>query len=354
MRPVSLLDGGSEAYPRALELIGSARTSIWLEVYTFELDGWGMRVCEALCAAASRGVAVRVQVDGVGSLGSHRELRDRLRACGAKVRTFNPLTGLLSGRLWRNHRKVLLVDGEAALVGGINISDAYAHAEGRAGWADLALELRGPVVVELSARLRGARLLPPAGPLRVWLSGLRGGGRLQRRYREALDAARAEVLLAHAYFLPSGSFVRALCRAARRGVTVRLLLAGRSDVPLMRLATARLYDRLLASGVQVFEWHGSTLHAKTAVVDGRLTLLGSFNLDPLSLVNLETLVEAEDAPLAEAVRAWIERHVAGAVAVTRQERAGLVHRLLGAVGLLVARLQQAAAHFLSGGPRPRR
>jgi len=350
VKPVSLLDGGAEAFPRMVEAIGLARTSIWMEVYTFALDGWGTRVCDALCAAARRGVDVRVQVDGVGSLGSEGELADRLRACGAKVRTFNPLTGLWSGRWWRNHRKMLLVDGTVAFVGGINVSEAYAHDEqsGRRGWADVALELRGELAAELARRLRGGRLAPPAGPVRVWLSGLRGGLRLQGRYREALKGAREEVLLAHAYFLPSGAFVRALCAAARRGVKVRLLLAGKSDVPLARAATARLYGRLLSAGVEVREWTGSTLHAKAAVVDGRTVLVGSFNLDALSLVNLETLLEVEDGDVAGALRAWMERHLSEARDVEGDwQRMGWLERtVLGVVGTLVVRVQVAVARLL--------
>jgi cardiolipin synthase len=350
MKPVSLLDGGAEAFPRMVEAMGLARTSIWMEVYTFALDGWGTRLCDALCEAARRGVDVRVQVDGVGSLGTEEALAARLRAAGAKVRTFNPLTGLWSGRWWRNHRKVLLVDGTVAFVGGINVSDAYAHDEaaGRRGWADVALELRGEVAAELGKRLRGNRLSPPDGPVRVWLSGLRGGLRLQGRYREALKGARQEVLLAHAYFLPSGAFVRALCAAARRGVKVRLLLAGKSDVPLARAATARLYGRLLEAGVEVREWTASTLHAKAAVVDGCTVLVGSFNLDALSLVNQEALVEVEDAGLAGEVGAWMERHLAEArdVAGDWQRMGWLERTVLGAVGTLVVRLQEAVARLL--------
>ena len=348
MKPVSLLDGGAEAFPRMVEAIGLARRSIWMEVYTFALDAWGTRVCDALCDAARRGVDVRVQVDGVGSLGSGEALAERLRACGARVQTFNPLTGLLSGRWWRNHRKVLLVDDTVAFVGGINVSDAYAHSDERRGWADVALELRGEVAAELGRRLRGGRLTPPEGAVRVWLSGLRGGLRLQGRYREALQGAREEILLAHAYFLPSGAFVRALCKAARRGVKVRLLLAGKSDVPLARAATARLYGRLLGAGVEVREWTHSTLHAKAAVVDGRTVLLGSFNLDALSLVNLEALVEVKDAGVAAELRAWMERHLADSHDVSAGwQRLGWLQRVvLGVVGTWVVRVQAAVARLL--------
>ena len=357
---VRLLDGGAEAFPRMLEALRGARARVHLEVYTFEREGVGQAFVAALTEAAARGVAVRVVVDGWGTFGEAGALSDTLAAAGVRVRVHNPLTSLLTGRAWRNHRKVLLVDDAVAFVGGINVGDAYAGdpLSGVPGWADLVLELTGPVVRALGARLTAGHVELADGPVRVLLSGVGRGRRLRRRYEQALRTARRRVVLAHAYFLPGRDVVRALQRAARRGVRVELLLAGRSDVPFARAATRRLYRLLLPAGVRIREWTGSTLHAKAALVDDRTLLVGSFNLDPLSLVNLETLVEVEDAgsdPTDGAVaqaRAWFERHLAAAQPVALAPAGGVRGWVADATGLLVARLVQWVARVL--GRRVRR
>ncbi|PTL84132.1 phosphatidylserine/phosphatidylglycerophosphate/cardiolipin synthase family protein [Vitiosangium sp. GDMCC 1.1324] len=345
---ITLLDGGTEAYPRMLEAIGAATRRVHLEVYAFEREGVGSHFIAALTAAAHRGVEVKVIVDGWGSIGESRALSDTLRAAGIKVRIHNPLTSVFLGRFWRNHRKILLVDDTVAFLGGINIGDHYATQEGRPGWADLALELRGNICAQLGEKLNAGASTLSADPVRILLSGFGGGRRLRARYLAALKDAREKVVLAHAYFLPDMGFMRALKRAARRGVEVHLLLAGRSDVPFARAATMRLYRTLLLAGVRIHEWTATTLHAKAAVVDGERLLVGSFNLDPLSLVNLETLVEVEDAGVAAQATRWMERHVSGARQVTLGDcaRSGLQRWLLDVVGLAVARLSERIATFM--------
>ncbi|WP_257448180.1 phospholipase D-like domain-containing protein [Archangium lipolyticum] len=352
---ITLLDGGAEAYPRMLEAIASATRRVHLEVYAFEREGVGTRFVSALAAAAHRGVEVKVIVDGWGSIGGSRALAETLRAAGIKVRIHNPLTSILLGRIWRNHRKLLLVDDTVAFLGGINIGDHYATEEGRPGWADLALELRGDICARLGERLTAGASTLEAGPVRLLLSGFGGGWRLRGRYLAALAQSREKVVLAHAYFLPDRGVVRALKRAAKRGVEVHLLLAGRSDVPFARAATMRLYHTLLRAGVRIHEWTATTLHAKAAVVDGRRLLVGSFNLDPLSLVNLETLVEVEDADVAARATQWMERHMGQARPVGLEDcaRSGLQRWLLDVVGLAVARFTERFASFI-GSRRMRR
>jgi len=347
---VAILDGGAEAFPRMLGAIDGARASVHLEVYAFALDGTGERFADALAGAARRGVPVRVVVDGVGSALDGRTLATRLESAGAQVRIFNPLLALFLGRFRRNHRKVLLVDDEVAFLGGINIGDAYA-VPGVAGgaWADLAAEIRGPACAWLGRRLRGGRPRPLSGPVRVWLSGLGGGRPLRRRYLKAIGAARRTVWIAHGYFLPDRRLVRSITAAARRGVEVRLLLPGKTDVPFARPAMRSLYARLLRAGVVIHEWTGSVLHAKVAVADGERLLLGSFNLDPLSLVNLETLLEVQDPVAAREAQAWIAGHAASARRVELPEVAGrsfLRAHVLDALGLWAARLLRLAGRLL--------
>ena len=350
-----LLDGGAEAYPRMLAAIESATRRVHLEVYAFEREGVGSRFLAALTAAAHRGVEVKVVVDGWGTVGASGHIQSTLKAVGAKVRIYNPLTSLLSGRAWRNHRKILLVDDAVAFLGGINIGDAYQGEEGRPGWADLALELRGDICAQLGARLHAGASHLTSGPVSLFLSGFGGGWKLRHRYLSAIGKASREVVLAHAYFLPDVGFVRALKRAAKRGVAVHLLLAGRSDVVFARAATMRLYRTLLQSGVHIHEWMDSTLHAKAAVVDGQRLMVGSFNLDPLSMVNLETLVEVDDAGVAAQATLWLDRHMGRSRRVGLEDcaRSGLQRWLLDVVGLAVARFSERFASFIGRRRRAR-
>jgi cardiolipin synthase len=351
---VTLLDGGNQAYPRMLAAIASATRRVHLEVYAFDREGVGSRFLAELAAAAQRGVEVKVIVDGWGSVGDSGPITRTLRAAGAKVRVYNPLLSIFTGRAWRNHRKILLVDDRVAFLGGINIGDEYMDVNGQPGWADLALELRGDICAQLGARLQAGAVQLVSGPVRVLLSGFGGGRRLRQRYLDALLQAQRKVVLAHAYFLPDRGFMRALNRAAKRGVAVHLLLAGRSDVAFARAATMRLYRAFLRAGVHIHEWTGSTLHAKAAVVDGKRLLVGSFNLDPLSLVNLETLVDVEDDAVAAQATAWLDRHMEKSRRISLEDcaRSGLQRWLLDELGLAVARFTEAFASFM--GRRRRR
>src|SRR5262249_30424027 len=216
-----LLDGGTEAYPRMLAAIERARRVIHLEVFLFRHDGVGQRFEAALAAAAGRGVSVRVVLDGWGSAIDGRSLAARLSAAGCEVRIHHRLRSLLRARFQRNHRKLLAVDDEVAFVGGINIGDEYDGAR-----VDLAVELHGPAVSLLWAALRGDP--PGQGKLRILLSGAGGSWALRRRYLKAIHNARDHVALAHGYFLPDPLLLRALARAARRGVRVTVLVGASS------------------------------------------------------------------------------------------------------------------------------
>jgi len=358
MDQVIFLDGGREAFPRMLAAIEQSRQSVTLEVYRFARDGVGDRFRRALSAAALRGVRVKVTLDGWGTALDGRWLQAMLRADGCEVHIFHPLVSLLAGRFRRDHRKVLVVDDEVAYLGGINIADEYGNvgparapdAEAEAAdWLDAAVEIRGPVAAWIGRRQRGDRSPPPPGPVRVWISGIGGARKLRRRYRKAFGGARREILAAHSYFLPDRRFVRSVTAAARRGVRVRLLLAGRSDVPLARMGTVRLYRQLVAAGVEIREWTRSVHHAKVAAVDGERLLLGSFNLDPYSLSNLEVLVELEEpGPVGEG-RRWLERRLAEGAPVEPMAEGpyAIRSRIVDAVGLAVARFAAWVARVLA-------
>lgn len=351
--PARLLAGGAEAFPAMLAAIAGARADVFLEVYSFSADGIGARFIETLSAAARRGVRVRVVIDGIGSTPGAHEVAASLSAAGCDVAIWGRALGLLAGRLRRDHRKILAVDGEVAFVGGMNIGDRYgvpdAPPEERA-WADLALEIHGGPAAWLLDRARRERGASPPGPVRVWLSGIGGGRRLRKLHLKAFRRARARILVAHAYFLPDRRFVRVIGAAARRGVAVRLVLAGRSDVPIAQPATRRLYRRLLRAGVRISEWKLSVLHAKAAVVDGDRLLVGSFNLDPFSLANLESLADVTVPAVVEDGEAWIRARFDEGEEITLDGLGAgswLERFVVERLGAVIARVAQALGRWIS-------
>jgi len=351
---LKLLDGGEQAYPRMLLAIERAQTIVHLEVYAFASSGVGARFVEALGQAAKRGVAVHVLIDGWGSAWGGSAVAAALQEAGCKVRIYNRLLALLVGRFGRNHRKILLVDDEVAFLGGINIGNENMGEGVRMGWADLALEIRGPQCARLGQMIRREPQRPVNSLLRIYVCGLGGGWRLRRRYIKAFASARERIHVAHGYFLPDRGVVRAITAAARRGVQVRLLLAGRSDVPFARAATRSLYRRLLAAGVYIHEWSDSVLHAKVATVDGRIFLVGSFNLDPFSLANLEALVEVDDTKIVKQGEAWIQDHFTRSRSMTSVEACSLLQRwLFDPLGRIVARLADAISRVVVSRKRRR-
>jgi cardiolipin synthase len=303
-----LLRDGIEAYPAMLEAIRGARRYIRLETYMFITDVVGELFGQALAEAAGRGVHVKVLYDAVGSWTSRRGFFEQLRQRGVDIRPFKPfsLSRGLRHLLRRDHRKILVVDGRVAFVGGVNISAHWAPVgEQGAGWRDDVLRIEGPAVHELERRFlatwrmafqeglerfrhglhplrRPRRLAAPRGP--VCLTVLSSRRSIHRTYLHAISRARRSVLIAAAYFVPDRRMVAALREAAQRGVEVSLLLNAHSDHPFLEHCARAFYEKLLSAGVRIFEWQRGVLHAKTAVVDGVWGTLGSFNLERLSLV----------------------------------------------------------------------
>jgi cardiolipin synthase len=345
---VELLDGGKVAYPRMLSAINDARHSIHLEVYGFAHSGVGTGFIDALTRAADRGAAVNVVIDGWGSARDGRAVASALRQAGCHVHIHNRLLALLLGRFGRNHRKILLVDDEVAFVGGINISDVNVTESTKIASADLALEIRGPQCASLGRMIRREPGPSVASSLRLYLCDLGGGWRMRRRYTRAFSRARHRIFIAHGYFLPDAKVVRAIVGAARRGVHVELLLAGQSNFLLVRAATRSLYRQLLAAGIAIHEWQGSLMHAKVAIVDGELLLIGSFNLDRLSLANLEALVEVDQLPVVERAEEWIRDHIAESRSISVVEASSWHWRwIFDPLGRMVARVAEAIRRIIA-------
>lgn len=358
---VRILRDGALAFPAMLAAIRAARTSVCFENFILADDDTGAEFARALAAAKARGARVRVLYDPVGTLlvrgGS---VARRLRPARIEARAFRPLSPLAPWS-WlrlrhRDHRKLLICDARNAVIGGICIADHWAPAErGGGGWRDTAVAVRGPVVADLQVAFermwRRARDLPttdatpgppsePRGEAAALAVGDRPGtGRVAATYAWLADRAEESIELTDAYFVAPPLVTDALIRAAHRGVRVRLLVPGRNNHPVMGLAARRIYAPLLAAGVGIFEWDGVMLHAKTAVVDGVITLVGSSNLDPLSLRrNYELNLLVGDPTTGRRMRELFEADLGEATPVVAEEWARRPLR---------ARLAERAATFLA-------
>jgi cardiolipin synthase len=312
---LALLQSGTEFFPQLCADIDAARHSIYLETYIFAADQTGRMVADALQRAAARGVSVRLLLDGFGSAELPQQWVDDLRTAEVEVRWFrreiSPFTLRRNRhrRLRRLHRKMAVMDGEVAFVGGINIiNDIPAHSNLSAPQLDYAVRVSGQVAGEIHAAMRhlwsvvswanfsrrGRRIKrlvrkvqrPPTSPDISFIlrDNVRHRRDIERAYLNAIDGARREIILANAYFLPGRSFRQALIVAAQRGVRVMLLLQGRVEYWIQHYATHALYDELLEAGVEIYEYQASYLHAKVAVVDGLWATVGSSNIDPFSLL----------------------------------------------------------------------
>lgn len=335
-----LLRDGVEVYPAMLEAIRGARRYIRLETYMFITDAVGELFGQALAEAAGRGVHVKVLYDAVGSWTSRKGFFEALRQRGVDIRPFKPFSLARGWRhlVRRDHRKILVVDGEVAFTGGVNISAHWAPEGQGAGWRDDVLRIEGPAVHALERRFlatwrmmfqdrfhRFARGLHrwrrrPMGRGHVGVAVLSSRRGIHRAYLHAIQRARHSVLIAAAYFVPDRRLVAVLRDAARRGVEVRLLLNARSDHPLLEFISRTFYEKLLGAGVRIFEWQRGVLHAKTAVVDGAWGTVGSFNLERLSLAfNHEVNAVFADPRLGRTLEASFREDCTGCREVTLAE-----------------------------------
>ena len=366
---VQLLRGGDRLFPAMVRAIDQARHEVWLATYIFHDDPGADTVAQALIAAARRGVQVRVVLDGFGCMAAMPRLTQLLVPAGIQLTIFRPLqrwwNWLQPGQLRRLHQKLCVVDGKLGFVGGINLLDDRVdinHGPTDEPRLDFAVQLRGPAVAPVEQTIRAlwtraklgrdfkeevasiARTAQPLARVKQLIRRLRmprgrdlhiSSGALQpmqaafvlrdnfrqrrtieRSYIDAIRGARTRVDLMSAYFYPGREFRRALRHAAKRGVTVRLLLQGKLDYRLAGLAARALYDEMLGRGVQIFEYTPAYLHAKVGLVDDNWATVGSSNIDPLSLLlNLEANVVVRDAGFSAELSAEFDAAVAASTVI---------------------------------------
>lgn len=345
---VALYTDGPDAFGAAGEAIARARSEVLVETYILRDDSTGRALRAQLAAAAARGVAVRMLADGWGSFTVRSRFWRGLASAGIAVRVFHPMWKQWRYHLYRDHRKIIVVDRQVAFTGGMNIADEYGSPEGPPGtvWRDTHCRVEGPAAWELAVVFRegwvraggdpfpieplsAAPAAPGARVLVLDSQTHRGNVETASVLAATIGAARRRVWITNAYFAPGSASVRGLGAVARRGVDVRLLLPGRSDVPLLRHAGHGYYADLLAAGVRVFEYRAAVLHAKTIVADDRVGVVGSSNLDVRSFrYNAECNLLIMDPGVADELAAAFERDLAFAEEVTPAawSRRGVLHR----------------------------
>ena len=362
---VWLFNNGQEAFPQMLAAIENAKKRISMEVYIIRMDEVGKRFIKALAEAARRGVRVRFLYDAFGSRTIYPGDLMPLRVAGVEVRVFNPIMNWTLLRVNnRDHRKILVVDGRIAFLGGLNLAKDY-DGDGINGWRDTAIMVEGPAALAAEQVFEESWLqggigfmgkdLPLAGlyhlkraidemlmqlPDRTEtfyqmnLPDANRGARVRivfsspnqltspvlEMYLLAINSAQRLICITNGYFIPPLILRRALIDAAKRGVRVRLILQGPTDVPTARAIILGYYGTLLKNGVEIYEWTRSVLHAKTMVVDGVWVTVGSTNLDFRGFfLNYEANVAVVDPEFAAAMERQFEKDLEYCRRVTLEE-----------------------------------
>ncbi len=363
---IELLRNGAEYFPALEAAINAARHEIYLETYIYETDATGLRIGEALKRAAGRGVHVYVLLDGFGCKDMPAAYVKELQQAGVNLMVYRPKISpwtLKRSRLRRLHRKLVVVDGKEAFVGGINIIDDFNVPNHDPPRIDYAVRIEGELLPQIRTSARklwrriawshlrrvDARTLPETEPAKtgnmkaafVVRDNLFHRRDIEQSYLAAINHAKTEVLIANAYFIPGLNFRKALIAAARRGVRVRLLLQGKKEYFLM-FATHYFYSDFLAEGIQVYEYRKSFMHSKVAVIDHEWATVGSSNIDAFSLLLArEANIVVLNKPFAEQLASDIERSIVdGAHEILTQDwkRGNYLKRTLSALVYFVVRM----------------
>jgi cardiolipin synthase len=347
---VKLVKGGREYFDLLKKLIDKASHSIHLQFYIFLEDETGIPVIEKLKEAAFRGVAIHLHLDGYASQKLSKKYVNDLRTAGVGVKRFEPLfrsKHFYFGR--RLHHKVVVVDGIYSLVGGINISNRYNDMPGQPAWLDMALYCEGEASYILYKKCRemwGSRNITPSVShemvekfcrhipeqertnVRVirndWVS---SKSEIWKFYFHMFNRAEKRICIMCSYFLPGRTFRRKISQAVRRGVTVKVILAGTSDIKVAKHAERFLYDWLLKNKVEIYEYQETVLHGKVAAYDGHFVTVGSYNVNNISAyASLELNMEIKDNEFALHTEKELNRIITGhCKKITRENYASSTH-----------------------------
>jgi cardiolipin synthase len=321
---------GANAFPAMLDAIRRAQLRIEFETYIYDSGTVGAQFTSALEAAARRGVQVRLVFDAIGSHTLKKADRERLERAGCRIGWVNPVMSRSIEEInYRSHRKALVVDGAVAFVGGMGVADQWMQSnDGMPAWRDTQIEIRGPAVADIEAAfdqnwiLTGGVVEPrvaaresapgQAESIVVWSAPQGGANGMKLLYLLALAAARREVDIESPYLITDASSQWSIADARRRGVRVRMVVDGdRTDAKVVKYASRAQYEQLLGEGVEIAEYQPTMMHAKTMVVDGTLSIVGSANFDNRSLeLNDELNVAVFDPALAARLLCDFERDLA--------------------------------------------
>ncbi|MFJ3487226.1 cardiolipin synthase ClsB [Pseudomonas sp. NPDC090202] len=314
---VELLINGEDFFASVFDSIRGAREEVLLETFIIFEDRIGEALQRTVIDAATRGVRVVITVDDYGTSDLSSAFVAQMLAAGVQIQLFDPrpkLMGMRTNLFRRLHRKVVVIDGELAYVGGINYSVDHMADTGITAKQDYAVRVRGPIVADIyrsTLNMLGPTVRKTFTPLKVQ-SRQTGSARMllaerdnhrhttdiEEQYLLAMRNARQRITIANAYFFPSYRFLRELRSAARRGVRVTLILQGQPDMPFVRMCSRLTYTWLLREGVVIHEYKQRALHGKVALIDQEWSTVGSSNLDPLSLaLNLEANLFIHDRAL---------------------------------------------------------
>lgn len=321
-----LLINGNEYFSRVFEAIRAAQEEILIETFIIFNDEIGQQLKAALLDAAVRQVRIHVTVDGYGTAALDDDYMTALTNAGIHLHIYDPkprLFGMRTNLFRRLHRKIVVVDGDVAFIGGINFGADHLPDKYVMGKQDYALRVRGPIVNDireaagaLLIEYQAVQALPPLRPssspkgsaavrLAVRDNTLHRND-IEELYLKAIRAARSRLVIANAYFFPSYRLFHELRNAARRGVSVTLILQGRPDLPWARMFSSSLYSYMLQDGISIFEYTEHPLHGKIAIVDEAWSTVGSSNLDPISLsLNLEANLFVRDTRLNQRIHAHL-------------------------------------------------
>ena len=315
---VELLINGSQFFPRVFSSIRFARHEILIETFIIFDDEAGRELKDALLEAAARQVKIEITVDGYGTADLDNDYIAEIKAAGINMHVYDPRPrrlGMRTNLFRRLHRKIVVVDGEVAYVGGINFGADHLPEKSQKGKQDYAVCVRGPIVNDIRAAAKSLLLehqaiqelpelseaSPAVGEADILLA-IRDDTThltdIEDQYILAIRSAISRLIIVNPYFFPSYRIWHELINASRRGVKVTLILQGQPSRPWTRNLSSSLYSRLLSVGVRIFEYNVRPLHGKIAIVDHDWVTVGSSNLDPLSLsLNLEANLFIRDARL---------------------------------------------------------
>ena len=340
---LDVLHNGDQTFASIVNALETAHESIHIEYYIFCEDEVGNYIAELLEKKAREGVEVRLIFDAVGSWKLSKEFISRLRASGVDVGRFSPITFPYFTHYlnYRNHRKIVVVDGRVAFTGGINIAERYLKGDTMGLWYDVHLRVEGDAVADFQRMfladwtlvsgqtLDNPRYFPPSevtnsAPMQVVGSSVSSRwSAISQAFFAAITGAARTITISTPYFIPSTSLLEALKVAALKGVDVRIVIPARSDSRLVHWATCSFVDGLLSAGVKVYLYTAGFLHSKLIAVDGRMASVGTANMDIRSfLLNFEVNAIVYDEKKAMEMAEYFLEDLKNCTRITKDDYAG--------------------------------